>query len=168
MQAIQPKVTALREKYKKDPQRMNREVMALYKENKVNPMAGCLPMLVQIPVFIGLFTVLRSAVELRFANFLWISDLSEPEGLLRGVLPFPESGLNVLPVYMTVTMVLQQQLTPTAGDPQQKKMMMFMPVIMLLLFYGMPSALVLYWSTSQTLAIVQLLLQRRQSAAKAA
>ena len=162
MQKIQPEVTKLREKHKDNPQKMNQAVMALYKEHKVNPMMGCLPMVVQIPVFIALFTVLRSAVELRFARFLWIKDLSEPEGLLAGMLPFVQS-LNVLPLFMTATMVLQQQLTPTSGDPQQKKMMMFMPVIFLFLFYNMASALVLYWSVSQCLAIVQLLLQRRKA-----
>jgi YidC/Oxa1 family membrane protein insertase len=133
--------------------------MALYKEHKVNPMSGCLPMVVQIPVFIALFSVLRSAVELRFAPFLWIRDLSEPENLLVGVLPLP---LNILPLFMTATMVWQQHLTPTAGDPQQKKMMAFMPVVMLFIFYNMPSALVLYWSTSQCLAIAQLLIQKRR------
>jgi len=159
MQAIQPQVTAIREKYKSNPQKMNQEVMALYKEHKVNPMSGCLPILVQIPVFIALFTVLRSAVELRFSEFLWIQDLSEPEGLLAGVLPVP---LNILPLVMTATMVWQQRLTPTAGDSQQQKMMVLMPVVMLFIFYNMASALVLYWTTSQCLAIVQLLIQKRK------
>jgi YidC/Oxa1 family membrane protein insertase len=159
MQKVQPLVNAIRQKYKDNPQRMNQEVMALYKEHKVNPMSGCLPMVVQIPVFIALFSVLRSAVELRFAPFLWIRDLSEPENLLVGVLPLP---LNILPLFMTATMVWQQHLTPTAGDPQQKKMMAFMPVVMLFIFYNMPSALVLYWSTSQCLAIAQLLIQKRR------
>ena len=160
MSAIKPQVDALREKYKDDPKRQQQETMVLYKENKVNPLAGCLPMVVQIPVFIALFTVLRSAVELRFATFLWIRDLSEPEGLLRG-LPLIGS-LNILPIFMTASMMWQQHLTPSGGDPQQKRMMMFMPAIMLALFYNMASALVLYWSVSQGLSIVQLLLQRRK------
>jgi YidC/Oxa1 family membrane protein insertase len=142
---------------------MNEATMAVYKEHKTNPMSGCLPMVIQIPVFIALFTVLRSAVELRFAGFLWIRDLSEPEGLLAGMVPIVGS-LNILPLFMTATMVLQQQLTPTTGDPQQRKMMMIMPVVMLFIFYSMPSALVLYWSTSQCLAIVQLLVQRGSAA----
>jgi YidC/Oxa1 family membrane protein insertase len=137
--------------------------MALYKERKVNPMAGCLPMLIQIPVFFALFTVLRSAVELRFAEFLWIRDLSEQEGLLAGVLPIP---LNILPLVMTLLTLYQQKLTPAVGDPQQQKIMMFMPVMFLFLFYPMPSALVLYWTTSQLIAVVQLVLQQRKKAAQ--
>lgn len=164
MQALQPELKKLREKYKKDPKKLQEKQMLLYREHKVNPLAGCLPMVIQIPVFIGLFTVLRSAVELRYARFLWIADLSEPEGLLAGVLPFPAGGLNILPLFMTATMVLQQRLTPSAGDPQQQKMMAFMPVMMLFIFYNMPSGLVLYWSVSQLLSILQLALQNRGGA----
>ncbi len=167
MQKIQPLVTEIREKHKSNPQKMNQEVMALYKEHKANPMGGCLPMVIQIPVFIALFTVLRSAVELRYAPFLWISDLSEPENLFAGMIPVVGS-LNILPLFMTATMVWQQRLTPSGGDPQQQKMMMMMPIVMLFIFYSMPSALVLYWSTSQCLAIVQLLHQRKKNAAEEA
>jgi len=166
MQALQPELKKLRERYKKDPKKLQEKQMLLYRENKVNPLAGCLPMVIQIPVFIGLFTVLRSAVELRFTRFLWIRDLSEPEGLLAGVLPFPSGGLNILPLLMTATMVLQQRLTPSAGDPQQQKMMAFMPVMMLFIFYNMPSALVLYWTVSQGLSILQLVLQQRKESLK--
>lgn len=162
MQKLQPEIKKLRERYKSDPKKLQEKQMLLYREHKVNPLAGCLPMLIQIPVFIGLFTVLRSAVELRFTQFLWISDLSEPEGLLASVLPFPPGGLNILPLLMTATMVLQQRLTPSAGDPQQQKMMAFMPVVMLFIFYNMPSALVLYWTVSQGLSILQLFLQQRK------
>jgi YidC/Oxa1 family membrane protein insertase len=161
MQKIQPLVKQIRERHKDNPQKMNQEVMALYKEHRVNPMAGCLPMVVQIPVFIALFIVLRSAIELRFAPFLWIHDLSEPEGLLRGMLPMGLS-LNILPLLMTATTVLQQRLTPTAGDPQQQKIMMIMPIMFLFLFYNMASALVLYWTVSQGLAIAQLVWQKRR------
>jgi len=140
--------------------------MQLYRENGVNPVAGCIPMVIQMPVFIALFTVLRSAVELRFQSFLWITDLCEPEGLLAGVIPFPASGLNILPIVMTGTMVLQQKLTPAAGDPQQQKMMQFMPLMMLFIFYNMASALVLYWSVSQALSILQLYTQQRKDKAK--
>lgn len=162
MQKLQPEIKKLRERYKSEPKKLQEKQMLLYREHKVNPLAGCLPMLIQIPVFIGLFTVLRSAVELRFTRFLWIRDLSEPEGLLAGVLPFPAGGLNILPLLMTATMVLQQRLTPSAGDPQQQKMMAFMPVMMLFIFYNMPSALVLYWTVSQGLSILQLFLQQRK------
>jgi YidC/Oxa1 family membrane protein insertase len=126
-------------------------------------MAGCLPILVQMPVFIALFTVLRSAVELRYAGFLWIVDLSEPEGLFAGAVPVIGS-VNILPLVMAGTMFWQQKLTPSGGDPQQQKMMLFMPFMMLFLFYSMPSALVLYWSVSQGVSIVQMLHSRRLTA----
>ncbi|MBN1673274.1 MAG: membrane protein insertase YidC [Kiritimatiellae bacterium] len=167
MQDIQPLLKELRAKHKDNPRRLQEETMALYKEHKVNPLGGCLPMLIQIPVFIALFGVLRSAVELRFAPFLWIPDLSEPEGLLAGMLPGGFS-LNILPIFMSATMFIQQKLTPAAGDPNQQKMMAFMPLMMLFFFYNMPSALVLYWSTNQCLMIGQLLIQKRRKAAKEA
>lgn len=152
MQEIQPLITALKEKYKDDPKRQQQEMMALYKEHKINPMGGCLPMLVQIPVFFALFVVLRGAIELRFSSFLWISDLSTPENLFKDVLPFP---INILPLFMGVTMWLQQKMTPTS-DPQQQKMMMMMPVLFTFMFYGFPSGLSLYWSVNQVMMIVQL------------
>ena len=141
--------------------------MLLYRENNVNPVAGCLPMVIQMPVFIGLFTVLRSAVELRYASFLWIADLSEPEGLLAGTIPYLAGGINILPLLMTGTMILQQRLTPAAGDPQQQKMMQFMPLMMLFVFYNMASGLVLYWTVSQLLSILQLVMQQRKDKAEA-
>ncbi|MBO7166582.1 MAG: membrane protein insertase YidC [Kiritimatiellae bacterium] len=156
MQEIQPKIKEVREKFKDNPQRMNMEMMALYREHKVNPMSSCLPMLVQIPIFIALFTVLRSAVELRYAPFLWIADLSEPECL------FPElfsaiGGLNILPILMALTMGVQSALTPSTGDKNQQRMMMvIMPIMMLVMFYSFPSALSLYWTVSQVLSIAQM------------
>ena len=152
MQEIQPLITALKEKYKGDAQKQQQEMMALYKEHKINPMGGCLPMLVQIPVFFALFVVLRGAIELRFSSFLWISDLSTPENLFKDVLPI---GLNILPLFMGVTMWLQQKMTPTS-DPQQQKMMMMMPVLFTFMFYSFPSGLSLYWSVNQVMMIVQL------------
>ena len=155
MSEIQPKMKELREKFKDNPQRLQQETWALYRDNKVNPMASCLPMLVQIPVFIALFTVLRSAVELRYAPFLWIADLSEPENLFPGIFPF--GGLNILPILMAVTMGLQSALTPSTGDKQQQRMMMvMMPIMMLVMFYSFPSALSLYWTLSQVLSIIQM------------
>lgn len=155
MSEIQPKMKEIREKFKDNPQRLQQETWALYRDNKVNPMASCLPMLVQIPVFIALFTVLRSAVELRYAPFLWIADLSEPENLFPGIFPF--GGLNILPILMAVTMGLQSALTPSTGDKQQQRMMMIMmPIMMLVMFYSFPSALSLYWTLSQVLSIVQM------------
>ena len=165
MGEIQPQLKEIQAKFKDDPAKLQQETMKLYRDNHVNPMASCLPMLIQIPVFIALFVVLRSATELRFAPFLWIRDLSEPENLLKGVLPgLP--ALNILPFLMAGTMFLQSKLTPSMGDPQQQRMMMWMmPLMMFVMFYPMPSALLLYWTVSQLLAIVQLLRQRRARAA---
>jgi len=163
MQEIQPELKALQAQYKDNPQKIQKETWAIYKKNKVNPMSSCLPMLIQIPVFIALFTVLRSAVELRYAPFLWIVDLSEPENLFAGMVPIIGS-LNILPFLMAGTMALQSYLTPSAGDPQQQKMMMIMmPIMMLFMFYSFPAALSLYWTVSQALSIVQMLVIRRKS-----
>ncbi len=167
MQKIQPLVTVVREKHKSNPQKMNQEIMLLYREHKVNPLSGCLPMLVQIPVFIALYNVLRSAVELRYAEFLWIKDLSEPENLLHGMIPLVGS-LNILPLFMTATTVLQQKLTPATMDPQQQKIMTYMPIMFLFFFYTMPSALVLYWTVSQLLAIAQIKWNQRGDKATSA
>ena len=167
MGAIQPQLKAIQEKFKGDPQKLQQETMRLYRENHVNPMSSCLPMLIQIPVFIALFVVLRTATELRFAPFLWIRDLSEPENLLAGVIQ-GVPALNILPFLMAGTMFLQSKLTPSMGDPAQQKMMMWMmPLMMFFMFYSMPSALLLYWTVSQFLAIVQLMRQRKARAAAA-
>jgi YidC/Oxa1 family membrane protein insertase len=161
MQELQPLIQELKEKYKDKPQKLQQETMALYREHKVNPMSGCLPLLIQFPVLIALFNVLQSAVELRYAGFLWVQDLSAPENLFPGLLPF---AINPLPLVMTATQIWQTKLTPSPGDPSQQKMMMLMPVIFLVFFYNMPSALVLYWTANQVMMIVQLLWQRRKQA----
>ena len=164
MQELQPKMKEIQAKFKDNPQRMQQETWALYREAKVNPMSSCLPMLVQIPVFIALFNVLRSAVELRYAPFLWIADLSEPEGLFASWFPF--GGLNILPILMAATTALQSAFTPSAGDKSQQKMMMIaMPAMMLVMFYSFPSALSLYWFLSNVFSIVQMWIIRRQTAA---
>ena len=163
MSEIQPKIKEIQKKFKDNPQRLQQEMFACYRENKVNPMASCLPMLIQIPVFIALFTVLRSAVELRYAPFLWIADLSEPEALGANSW-FPWfGGLNILPILMAVTMALQSALTPSPsmGDDDKAKqqrmmMMVLMPAMMLFMFYSFPSALSLYWTLSQVFSIVQM------------
>lgn len=163
MSELQPKMKEINEKYKDEPQKRQAETMRLYAENHVNPLSSCLPMLIQLPVFIALFTVLRSSVELRFAPWLWVADLSAPEGLFKEWFPF--GGLNVLPVAMAATMTLQSLLTPSAGDPKQQRMMaVMMPVMMLFMFYSMPAALCLYWSVSQALAIFGLWWARRSGA----
>ena len=165
MQELQPKMKEIQAKFKDNPQRLQQETWALYREAKVNPMSSCLPMLIQIPVFIALFNVLRSAVELRYAPFLWIGDLSEPEALFASWFPF--GGLNILPILMAVSTGLQSAFTPSAGDKNQQKMMMiFMPLMMLFMFYSFPSALSLYWFLSNLFSIVQMWIIRRQTAAK--
>ena len=165
MQELSPLMKEIQKKYKDNPQRLQQETWALYKEKKVNPMSSCLPMLIQIPVFIALFNVLRSAVELRYAPFLWIADLSEPEGLFASWFPF--GGLNLLPILMAVSTGLQSAFTPSTGDKQQQRMMMvFMPIMMLVMFYSFPSALSLYWFLSNLFSIVQMWLIRRETAKK--
>jgi YidC/Oxa1 family membrane protein insertase len=158
MQKLQPEIEKIRKRYK-DPQKQQQKIMMLYREHGANPLMGCLPMFLQMPVFIALFTVLRGAVELRLATFLppWIQDLSASEGLLQGAMAnFPlVHELNILPLLMTATTLWQQKLQPTNADPQQKQMMYMMPVMFLFFFYKMPSGLVLYWTVSQLLSIVQ-------------
>ena len=154
MQEIQPLLKEIQAKYKGNPQRLQQETWQLYREHKVNPLSSCLPMLVQIPVFFALFVVLRGAVELRYAPFLWIKDLSQPEALFASWFPF--GGLNILPILMAVTMALQSALTPSTGDKSQQRMMMvFMPIMMLFMFYNFASALSLYWTLSQVISIAQ-------------
>ena len=163
MQELSPLMKEIQKKYKDNPQRLQQETWQLYRNEKVNPMSSCLPMLIQIPVFIALFNVLRSAVELRYAPFLWIADLSEPEGLLAAYLPF--GGLNILPILMALSTGLQSAFTPSSGDKAQQKMMMiFMPAMMLVMFYSFPSALSLYWFLSNIISVVQMWLIRRSAA----
>jgi YidC/Oxa1 family membrane protein insertase len=144
MQALQPKLLAIKEKHKDDAQKMNTEIMELYKTHKVHPLGGCLPMLIQIPIFIALYNVLDVAVELRMAPFYWwITDLSAKD-------PY-----YILPLVMGVTMVIQQQMTPSNVDPTQAKLMMLMPIFFTFLFINFPSGLVLYWLVNNLLAITQ-------------
>lgn len=164
MSELSPQMKAMKEKHKNNPQKLNAEMSAFYKANKVNPLAGCLPMLVQIPVFISLYGVLRVAVELRFAEFLWVKDLSEQEALFF-IAGFP---VNILPLTMGATMVLQQRLTPSNMDEQQKKIMMMMPIVFLFICYNMPAGLLLYWTTSNLISIYQTTHTRKRDAKKAA
>lgn len=165
MQDVKPLIDEINEKYKDDAQKKQQKMMEMYKEHKINPLGGCLPMLIQIPVFISLFDVLRSSIELRFSSFLWINDLSRPEMLFADVLPIP---INILPLLMAGTMFWQQKLTPTGGDSQQQKMMAFMPVFMLVILYNFPSGLALYWTTNQCLMIVQQVVYKKRKAAGSA
>jgi YidC/Oxa1 family membrane protein insertase len=168
MRALQPKLQELKEKYPDDRQKQSEEMMALYRREGVNPLGGCLPMVLQLPVFIGLFYALRSSIDLRQAPFVgWIDDLASPDALFE--LPGLGIPFRVLPLIMGATMVLQQKITPTQVDPAQAKMMMtVMPVMMTVLFYQFPSGLVLYWMVSNVLAIAhQLWVGRTLRAAKA-
>ena len=161
MKKIQPLVAELREKYKDDKKRMNEEMMGLYKTYKVNPAGGCLPMVVQIPVFFALYRMLYEAIELRHAPFfLWITDLSAPDRLFRfniEHIPFmqPPYGIPVLTIIMGVTMFLQQKMQPPAGDPTQAKMMMMMPIVFTVIFVNFSSGLVLYWLINNIVSIGQ-------------
>ncbi|MBI5820108.1 MAG: membrane protein insertase YidC [Verrucomicrobia bacterium] len=165
MQELQPLIAKLKEKYPDDPQKQQQEMMKLYKEHKVNPMGGCLPLLAQIPVFIALYNMLRTVVELRGAKFLWINDLSLPDTIFTiGGLP-----INPLPLVMCATTLWQQKLTPTtSADPTQQKMMMLMPLMFVFMFYSMSSGLVLYWTVQNLLSILQQWLALRDTKKPAA
>jgi YidC/Oxa1 family membrane protein insertase len=160
MKKIQPLMKEIREKYKNDKKKMNEEVMNLYRTYKINPLGGCLPMLVQLPVFFALYRMLYQAIELRHAPFfLWIDDLSAPDRLFRFdfAIPFmqPPYGIPVLTIIMGATMLLQQKMSPPMGDPTQAKMMMFMPLIFTVIFINFSSGLVLYWLVNNILSISQ-------------
>ena len=157
MQKIQPLMAEIKEKYKDDSQRMNKEMMNLYKQHGVNPMGGCLPMLLQMPLLIALFIVFRSTIELRGAMFIpgWITDLSRPDTLftLPFSLPMYGNEFNLLPILMSLTMIFQSKMT--MQDPKQKAMVYIMPVFMLLIFNRFPSGLNLYYTMFNLLTIIQ-------------
>jgi YidC/Oxa1 family membrane protein insertase len=160
MKKLQPLVNDLREKYKDDKKKLNQEMMALYKTYKVNPMGGCLPMILQIPVFIAFYRMLYEAIELRHAPFFgWINDLSAPDRLFRFdfAIPLmqPPYGIPVLTLIMGATMFVQQKMSPPPGDPSQAKIMMFMPLIFTVIFVNFSSGLVLYWLVNNILSIGQ-------------
>ncbi|HIJ90271.1 MAG: membrane protein insertase YidC [Desulfobulbaceae bacterium] len=166
MQKLQPKMAKLREKFKDDKQLQQQEMIKLYQTYKVNPVGGCLPMVIQIPVFFALYKVLLQTIELRHAPFfLWITDLSAPDRLSIGFnLPFV-GGIPVLTLLMGATMFLQQKMTPSTGDPTQQKVMMFMPVIFTFMFLNFASGLVLYWFVNNLLSIGQQYLVNRHETA---
>ena len=160
MKKIQPLMKEIREKYKNDKKKMNQEVMGLYRTYKINPLGGCLPMVVQLPVFFALYRMLYEAIELRHAHFfLWINDLSAPDRLFNFdfSIPFmePPYGIPVLTLVMGASMLLQQKMSPPMGDATQAKMMMFMPVVFTFIFINFSSGLVLYWLTNNILSIAQ-------------
>lgn len=164
MQALQPLVNAINDKYKgipmKDPrkQQQNQELMELYQKNGVNPVGGCVPMLLQIPFFFALYKVLTLAIEMRGSEWLWVSDLSQPETL----------AIRMLPVLLVVTQFMSQKMTPSPGmDPTQQKMMLFMPLVFGYMFYFASAGLVLYWLTSNVVSIVQQWILNRNTPAAA-
>jgi YidC/Oxa1 family membrane protein insertase len=155
MKAINPKIMEMRERFKDKPQEMQQQMMKIYKEEKVNPMGGCFPIMVQIPVFIALYWVLLSSVEMRGAPWvLWIKDLSAPDTLF-GTIPGINMPFGPLPIIMTLTTMLQTALNPAPPDPMQAKLMWFMPLIFSVMFFVFPAGLVLYWITNNVLSIAQ-------------
>lgn len=173
MQEMQPKMAELKEKYKKDSQKMNKEMMELYRKHKINPVSGCLPLLLQLPIFFALYRILLSAIELRGAPFiLWIKDLSAPDALF-GHIPamIPLIGgfaVGPLPILMGISMFIQQKMTPTTADPRQAKLFMFMPIVLTFVFLNFASGLVLYWLASNLLSIGQQFYTNRKVAKEAA
>lgn len=156
MQKLQPQMQRLKEKYGEDKTRLNKEMMDLYKRNKVNPLGGCLPMLLQFPFFIGFYNALLTPIELRHASFLWIKDLSRPDW---ESLPFSafgyDAGVPVLVLLMGASMFIQQWMSPAVGDPNQRRMMMLMPLVFTVIFVSFPSGLTIYWFVNNLLSIVQ-------------
>jgi YidC/Oxa1 family membrane protein insertase len=155
MQALAPKLKALQEKYKDDVQKLTAKQWELYKENKVSPLSGCLPMLIQMPVFIGFFTMIRSAIELRGAHFLWVTDLSKPDTLF--LIPNTSIPFNLLPLFMVAAMIWQAHLQPPSPgmDPGQQKIMRFMPLMLLLFLYNYSSGMALYMTVSTLAGVLQ-------------
>jgi YidC/Oxa1 family membrane protein insertase len=155
MQALQPQIKALQEKYKDDPVKQQRKMMEFWKEHKINPMSGCLPTLIQMPVFIGFFYMIRSAIELRGAPWLWVNDLSRPDTLF--LIPGLNFPFNLLPLIMGVTMLYQARLTPPSPgmDPAQARIMRYMPLMFMVFLYNFSAGLTLYWTVQNILSIVQ-------------
>ena len=158
MALLNPKMQELREKYKDDPTRMNQEVMKLYKDYGINPVGGCLPMMIQIPIFFGLFKMLGQAVELRNAPFLWVKDLSQPDTVAH-IAGLP---INVIPLCMAATQIWLMAMTPKTGDPTQRRVMMFTPLIFLFICYNFAAALALYYTVQNLFSIVQFYYNKRQ------
>ncbi len=160
MQALQPKIEELRKLYKDNSQRLNKEILELYRGHKVNPFGGCLPMVMQIPIFFALYQVLSRSIALKGASFLWIKDLSLPDALFLFPANFPLMGgkaFNILPILMAIEMFVQQKFSmanvSSSQAEQQKIMLIVMPIMFAFLFYGMPSGLVLYWFINSTLTM---------------
>jgi YidC/Oxa1 family membrane protein insertase len=162
MAALSPKMQELREKYKDDPTRMNQEVMKLYKSYGINPVGGCLPMLIQIPIFFGLYKMLSQAVELRNAKFLWVRDLSQPDTVAHLSLPGWSIPINIIPLCMAATQIWLMAMTPKTGDATQRRVMMFTPLIFLFICYNFAAALALYYTAQNLFSILQFYQNKNQ------
>jgi YidC/Oxa1 family membrane protein insertase len=158
--ALAPKMQALKEKYKDDPTRMNQEVMKMYKQYGINPVGGCLPMVIQIPIFFGLYQMLGQAVELRNEKFLWVKDLSQPDTIAH--IPGLDWPINILPLCMAATQVWLMQMTPKTGDATQRRVMMFTPLIFMFICYNFAAALALYYTAQNLFSILQFYQTRNQ------
>jgi YidC/Oxa1 family membrane protein insertase len=155
-----PKMQELREKYKDDPTRMNQEVMKLYKQYGINPVGGCLPMVIQIPIFFGLYQMLGQAVELRNQHFLWVPDLSQPDTVAH--LPVLGWPVNIIPLCMAATQIWLMAMTPKTGDATQRRVMMFTPLIFLFICYNFAAALALYYTAQNLFSILQFYQNKKQ------
>jgi YidC/Oxa1 family membrane protein insertase len=176
MQALHPQMEKLKTQHKDNPQKLNKEIMELYKKYKINPFSGCLPMLLQMPIFIALYQALMKSIELRHTKFLWINDLSAPDAVKIPInLPIVGNSINILPLVMVAAMVVQQKMsTKTAGaavseeqKQQQKMMLIIMPIMFGFIFYNMPSGLVLYWVINTSLTIVEQMAMMKNTAIEA-
>jgi YidC/Oxa1 family membrane protein insertase len=162
MSLLNPKIQELRDKYKDDPTRMNQEVMKLYKDYGINPVGGCLPMMIQIPIFFGLFKMLGQAVELRNSHFLWVHDLSQPDTVASLPLLGYSIPINIIPLCMAASQIWLMAMTPKTGDATQRRVMMFTPLIFLFICYNFAAALALYYTTQNLFSIVQFYYNKRQ------
>ena len=167
MQALQPRIEELKKAHKDNPQKLNKEIMELYREHKVNPLGGCLPMILQIPIFFALYQALIRSIALKGARFLWIKDLSKPDSLFSLPASFPVKEINLLPILMMLIMLVQQKITSrnlagSGSSEQQKLMLILMPVMFLFIFYAMPAGLVLYWLVNSILMLVYQFKMNRQ------
>jgi len=159
MAKLSPMINELKVKYKDDQQRMNQEMMKLYKEYNINPLAGCLPMFIQIPIFFAFYAMLGSAVELRDSSFLWVRDLSQPDTVAH-ILGFP---LNIIPLVSAATQVWQLRITPKTGDASQQRILLIMPIVFLFICYNFAAALSLYYTASNLFTILQTYLTMKQT-----
>lgn len=175
MQKVQPMFKELKEKYKDNPQLLNQKMTELYRKEGINPLAGCFPILLQIPIFFALYAMLDNAIALRHVSFLWAKNLAAADTIFSIPLGFtlPFFNVDAIPVNplvlaMTALMMVQQRMTPMSADPAQKRMMQMMPVIMLIFLYDLPSGLTLYWTVSNIFSIIQLWLQQKRNRAQQA